>query len=113
MDPTSGFGLAHLKTEGAPVHPDDVYCDAAGQEWADWYARQLKAYNKFHGIPDEVLTVQNPVEIVTTTKNQALIGILKEAIKGISYGLTPAPCDGYAHITQEVVEDIIGILEED
>lgn len=40
-----GFGLAHLKKEGAPLHPDDMYCATEEQ-----YAKQLKAYNEYYGI---------------------------------------------------------------
>jgi hypothetical protein len=41
------FGLARLKIEGAPAHPEDVYihCGCAKCE-AQWQ-RQLEAYNAF------------------------------------------------------------------
>ena len=46
------FGLCHLKKEGAPIHPDDVYIiddinDASA--FNKWYERQLKAYNDYFG----------------------------------------------------------------
>ena len=37
-----GFGMAHLKMEGAPVHPDDVEGDMTPEQ----EARQLDAYTK-------------------------------------------------------------------
>ena len=38
-----GIGLAHIKCEGAPIHPDD-----AGMSWgSDRYIRQLESYIKF------------------------------------------------------------------
>lgn len=48
------FGLAHLKGEGMPSHPDDINmgalsCKVNMEGWTDekykkWYAKQLKAY---------------------------------------------------------------------
>jgi hypothetical protein len=41
------FGLAHLKGEGAPMHPDDMM-----QGWLptdEHYQRQLNAYNDHYG----------------------------------------------------------------
>lgn len=40
------LGMAHLKAEGAPIHPDDADCDMT----EEFYARQLKAYNDYFGI---------------------------------------------------------------
>jgi hypothetical protein len=41
-----GFGLAHIRGEGKPLHPDDINC-----EWSEeGYARQLDAYNKCYGV---------------------------------------------------------------
>jgi len=39
-----GFGLAHLKMEGAPIHPDDLEADMTPA----FYARQMAAYNDFY-----------------------------------------------------------------
>jgi hypothetical protein len=36
-----GFGLAHLRGEGEPLHPDDMECDLSEEQ----YDMQLKAYN--------------------------------------------------------------------
>ncbi|MBW1812165.1 MAG: hypothetical protein JRJ39_00455 [Deltaproteobacteria bacterium] len=46
----SGFGLAHIKGEGAPIHPDDTDCN-----WSDHkaYMRQAKAYYDHYGLTDE------------------------------------------------------------
>jgi hypothetical protein len=41
-----GFGLAHIKKEGAPLHPDDMFTRNDGR-----YQRQLKAYNDYFKIP--------------------------------------------------------------
>lgn len=42
------FGLARIKTEGAPAHPADVYihcgCDKCELRWQ----QQLKAYNDYY-----------------------------------------------------------------
>jgi hypothetical protein len=48
------FSFAHLKCEGAPLHPNDMDCDLSREA----YARQLKAYNEFHSIatPNEAST---------------------------------------------------------
>ena len=35
-----GFGIAHVKGEGCPVHPDEL----GGWESDEQYNRQLKAY---------------------------------------------------------------------
>ena len=49
------FGLAHIKAEGAPLHPDDcrVAENWTAEQYDRWYARQLKAYNDYHGIQEE------------------------------------------------------------
>ena len=66
MTKHTGFGLAHLKAEGAPCHPDHfvthVYAegevrsgvDVSGQkitqaDYDTWYERQLNAYNNHYG----------------------------------------------------------------
>ena len=36
------FGDAHLKQEGAPLHPDDLDCDFTDKR----YEKQLQAYNQ-------------------------------------------------------------------
>ena len=45
-------GFAHLKGEGAPIHPDDVDGDLTKKQ----YARQLKAYNDHYEIDYECPT---------------------------------------------------------
>lgn len=52
----SPFGLAGLKVEGAPMHPEELSwehypdegCAICLQRWNN----QLKAYNKYHGIEE-------------------------------------------------------------
>jgi len=46
----SGFGLARLKGEGAPLHPEELDCD-----WPDHeaYMKQAKAYYDHYGLDDE------------------------------------------------------------
>lgn len=43
-----GFGLARIREEGAPAHPEDIYehcgCDECEHRWQ----KQLKAYNDYH-----------------------------------------------------------------
>lgn len=41
-----GFGLAFVRREGAPIHPDDCDADLSDEQ----YLRQLKAYAKEHGM---------------------------------------------------------------
>ena len=43
----SGFGLMHIREEGAPLHPDDSDFIWEGED----YERQLRAYNEYHGEP--------------------------------------------------------------
>jgi hypothetical protein len=38
---SNGFGMAHIKGEGKPLHPDDIDADMNDEQ----YERQLKAYN--------------------------------------------------------------------
>ena len=54
----SGFGLAPIKEEGAPMHPDDMLGWTFPDHWTEadyskWYDRQLKAYNDYHNIKDD------------------------------------------------------------
>ena len=44
----SEMGLAHIKQEGKPIHPDDTEYDCPNFD--AWYERQLDAYNKAHNI---------------------------------------------------------------
>jgi hypothetical protein len=44
------FGLVHLKSEGAPIHPDDVDCDLSPEA----YDRQLTAYNNYYASRDKL-----------------------------------------------------------
>jgi hypothetical protein len=39
------FGLATLKAEGAPVHPDEIEADLTDEQ----YLRQLQRYKDCHG----------------------------------------------------------------
>jgi len=40
------FGLARIKPEGAPIHPDEIMdTDMTPEQFEKWYDRQLKAYN--------------------------------------------------------------------
>ena len=52
QSPLSPLGLANLKSEGAPLHPDDLTwggeCNTA---YELWYTKQLNAYTDFHGLP--------------------------------------------------------------
>ena len=57
----TSFGLAHIKGEGMPSHPDDVNmgefsCKVNMDGWSDekyekWYAKQLEAY--YNAFPTE------------------------------------------------------------
>ena len=51
------FGLAHLKKEGAPAHPEDVYIHCGCAKCEARWQKQLKAYNEFHE-KDSSLPVQ-------------------------------------------------------
>ena len=42
------FGLARIKPEGAPIHPDEIMdTDMTPEQFDKWYDRQLKAYNEY------------------------------------------------------------------
>ena len=46
----SNFGMAHLKAEGAPLHPDDIENfpdDITEEQYNMWYSRQLTAYEEY------------------------------------------------------------------
>lgn len=44
----TGFGLAHIRKEGAPMHPDDI-----GSPLSDGqYIEQLKAYAGWRGVEE-------------------------------------------------------------
>ena len=50
------FGLAHIKAEGAPIHPDDCNSDA----WSDkMYIKQLEAYDKWHETNTKETCIRN------------------------------------------------------
>ena len=40
----SGFGLAHLRQEGAPAHPEDVYIHCGCDKCEARFKKQAKAY---------------------------------------------------------------------
>jgi len=42
----STFGLAHLKEEGAPAHPEDIYIHCGCKKCEKNWQKQLKAYNE-------------------------------------------------------------------
>ena len=44
----SGFGLAHIKKEGAPAHPEDVYIHCGCAKCEERWQKQLKAYNEYY-----------------------------------------------------------------
>ena len=39
-----GFGLAHVKEEGSPAHPDDVYEHCGCAKCDERFRRQARAY---------------------------------------------------------------------
>ena len=40
-----GFGLAHIRAEGCPIHPDDMNMGATSKEgYKKWRKKQLVAY---------------------------------------------------------------------
>lgn len=43
------FGLAPLKTEGAPYHPQDIYIHCGCAKCEEKWQKQLAAYNAFYG----------------------------------------------------------------
>ena len=43
-----GFGLARIKQEGTPAHPDDVFIHCGCEKCEIKWQKQLKAYNDFH-----------------------------------------------------------------
>ncbi len=43
-------GLAHLKVEGAPAHPDGYTLENGDELSDEWYLRQLKAYAEWRGM---------------------------------------------------------------
>ena len=53
-----GFGLAHLKAEGAPIHPDDIDANMTDE----YIKKQAKAYFDYHrkaGRPEELLSQES------------------------------------------------------
>ena len=44
----NNFGLAHLKVEGAPAHPEDILIHCGCEKCEIVWQRQLKAYNDYH-----------------------------------------------------------------
>jgi hypothetical protein len=51
---TTGFGLAHIKGEGAPAHPDDF--DNENEMSDEQYLRQLQAYKDHYKLTVAALT---------------------------------------------------------
>lgn len=45
---SNNFGLAHLKVEGAPAHPEDILIHCGCKKCEVVWQRQLKAYNDYH-----------------------------------------------------------------
>lgn len=48
LEDNEGFGLARLKEEGAPAHPEDIYWHCGCEKCELSWQRQLKAYNDYH-----------------------------------------------------------------
>ena len=44
---TDGFGMAHIKAEGKPAHPEDVYYHCGCKKCEEVWQRQMEAYNKY------------------------------------------------------------------
>lgn len=40
----NGFGLAHVKAEGQPAHPEDVFIHCGCEKCESKFKRQAKAY---------------------------------------------------------------------
>jgi len=45
----TGFGMAHMKTEGAPLHPDDIDKTMSDEEIYD----QARTYYSYYNLCDE------------------------------------------------------------
>ena len=61
----SGFGLCHVKQEGSPAHPDDVYIHCGCAKCEERFKRQAKAYFDFRrsqGTPEEILSLETYYE---------------------------------------------------
>ncbi len=61
----SGFGLAHVKKEGAPAHPEDVYIHCGCKKCEAKFKKQAKAYFdalRKLGWPEEVLARESYYE---------------------------------------------------
>lgn len=58
--PAPSFGLARLKKEGAPAHPEDVYIHCGCAECEKRWQKQLKAYNEYYAT-DSAITVHLPI----------------------------------------------------
>ena len=43
----SGFGMARIKQEGAPAHPEDIYFHCGCKKCELRWQKQLKAYEDF------------------------------------------------------------------
>lgn len=41
----SKFGMAYIRAEGAPMHPEDIHCGL--EPGTEAYEKQLKAYNDY------------------------------------------------------------------
>ena len=53
MKKESGFGLARIKAEGTPAHPEDIYIHCGCQKCEDRWQKQLKAYNDYWAKQDK------------------------------------------------------------
>ena len=51
--PMHGFGLAHIRGEGKPIHPDDINYTCFCDKCQEHYYKQLEAYNDAYGIIEE------------------------------------------------------------
>jgi hypothetical protein len=51
----SKYGLARIKQEGAPAHPEDILIHCGCEECEERWQRQLQAYTEFHGMEARVV----------------------------------------------------------
>jgi len=47
MNEINSFGFAHLRKEGAPLHPSDIYIHCGCEKCEAKWQKQLKAYNEY------------------------------------------------------------------
>lgn len=62
-----GFGFAHIKKEGAPAHPEDIYIHCGCTKCEVRWQKQLKAYNDYW---DKDLIARQEPRATTNEKEQ-------------------------------------------